>query len=97
MLSFRAGTRERIPHVGELSVSVFRSYWGNGIGRALLEALIAWAPSAGITKIDLRVREDNERAIELYKRVGFKKEGAQSRGILHHSKYYDLVLMGLLL
>lgn len=95
VLTFRAGTRERMRHIGELGMSVIRDYWGQGIGKALLQALIDWAPSAGVTKLVLRVRSDNQRAIALYRRVGFVTEGVQSRGMQISGRYHDLEFMGL--
>lgn len=95
VLTFRAGSRERMRHIGELGMSVVRDYWGQGIGTALLNALIDWAPSAGVTKLVLRVRSDNRRAISLYKRIGFVSEGLQSRGMQVKGQYWDLEFMGL--
>ena len=95
VLTFNAGRRERVRHIGELGISVFRDYWGQGIGQSLMTALIDWAPSAGVTKLTLRVRSDNERAIDLYKRLGFVVEGTQSRGLRVNGCYYTLLLMGL--
>ncbi len=94
-LHFTAGQRPRVRHSGELGMSVRRPYWGLGIGSRLLEALIAWAASTGIiTKLNLRVRADNQRAIALYRRQGFIEEGRLSRGLFLNGRYYDLIWMG---
>jgi RimJ/RimL family protein N-acetyltransferase len=95
-LTFSAGRRPRVRHIGELGMSVQKEYWGLGIGSLLLETLVDWARGNGIvTKINLRVRTDNQRAIALYGRKGFTLEGTIRRGILLDGKYYDLHWMGL--
>lgn len=94
-LQLAAGQRPRVRHSGELAMSVRRHYWGLGIGSHLLDALIAWAQSTGvITKLNLRVRADHERAIALYRRFGFVEEGRISRELCVDGTYYDLIWMG---
>jgi RimJ/RimL family protein N-acetyltransferase len=43
----------------------------------------------------LRVRTDNQRAILLYERKGFAKEGTIRKEILLDGKYFDHHWMGL--
>ena len=62
----------------------------------MLDALIDWARGTGImTKINLRVRTDNQRALALYERKGFVIEGRIRKQILLEGKYYDRHWMGL--
>ena len=64
----------------------------------MIDTLIQWAGETHIiTKINLRVRPDNERAIRLYQNKGFKKEGTISREMLLNGSYYDHHWMGLIL
>lgn len=94
-LTFEGGPRARTRHVGEFGVSVRRSHWGTGTGRALVEALIAWAVAGNvIRKIDLRVRTDNARAIALYEQLGFVREGTRTRDIQIDGVFHDALLMG---
>jgi RimJ/RimL family protein N-acetyltransferase len=95
-LHFGAGNRARVRHSGELGMSVLQRYWGQGIGALLLESLISWAKGTNIIKkINLRVRSDNERAVQLYKRKGFALEGTLSNELFINGRYYDLYAMGL--
>lgn len=66
----------RMSHRGEVSVAVAREYWGQGIGRRLLESLLVFAREAGMEILDLQVRGDNLRAIRLYEKLGFQKTGS---------------------
>lgn len=95
-LGFTGGEQSRIRHRGEFGVSVLKEYWGLGIGAKLVETLIEWAKSSGvIKKINLIVRSDDTRAIELYKHLGFCQEGLISREHLIGGRFYDSLFMGL--
>jgi RimJ/RimL family protein N-acetyltransferase len=95
-LVFSAGRRPRVRHSGEFSMSVRQPYWGLGIGSLMLDTLVEWARATRIvTKIDLRVRTDNQRAITLYKRKGFVIEGTIRRAIFLDGEYFDHNWMGL--
>lgn len=49
---------------------------GKGVGDALVAAVVDWARSRGLSRIELDVREANEQAFVLYTRHGFVDEGA---------------------
>ncbi len=94
-LIFSAPQRARLRHCGELGMSVSKRYWGLGIGALMLDALIAWARAGEIRKLNLRVRTDNQRAIRLYEKKGFKLEGTLRREMSLGGRYYDNHCMGL--
>lgn len=97
-LNFSAGLSPRITHIGEFGVSVLKNYWGNGIGEELIKYLIEWSKKSGIIrKINLRVRTDNQRGINLYKKLGFLQEGILTRDFLINGKFYDSMAMGLII
>ncbi len=48
---------------------------GHGVGEALIEAVADWARSQGLKLLALDVIDDNEPAIALYRRKGFKPTG----------------------
>jgi RimJ/RimL family protein N-acetyltransferase len=89
--------RERIKHVATLGISVSKDQWGNGVCRAMLECMVAWAKSSGVQKIDLRVKAENTRAIAIYERFGFKREGIHRAEVLIDDVFYDEISMGLML
>ena len=95
-LSFKGGDKPKVLHTGEVGVTVLKQYWGLGIGGVLLETLIEWAKSSWtIKKLNLRVRPDNDRAIRLYERFGFVREGLITREYCIDGKFYDTIFMGL--
>jgi GNAT superfamily N-acetyltransferase len=68
------------PDIPELGMAVAPSHRGQGIGRALLAAVIDAARSDGIRALSLSVEDGND-AVRLYERVGFRPAG-RSRGAL---------------
>ena len=60
-----------------LTLAVAADHWGEGIGSALLDALLNEAHRRGCTEIFLEVRVDNERAQRLYRRRGFEGIGVR--------------------
>ena len=59
---------------------------------------IHWARQSGVlTRIELLVITENEPAIHLYEKFGFVVEGRLRKAIYLNSRYYDDLLMALLL
>jgi RimJ/RimL family protein N-acetyltransferase len=94
-LTFEGGKRPRLRHVGEFGISVSREYAGLGVGRAMIEYMIAWAEAGGVVrKINLKVRTDNTRAIRLYERMGWIQEGRTTRDTFTDGRFHDCLMMG---
>lgn len=85
---------DRIGHIAELGISVRKAYWHLGIGEALMRTAIEYARNAGeIEIIHLGVRRENENAIKLYKKLGFKELGVFPKFFKVGDQYYDEILM----
>ena len=85
----------RFAHKIEFGVGVLKEFWGYGIGKNLLKESITWADINGIKKISLNVLETNDKAIKLYKRLGFEIEGILKNDKIHSDgKYYNTIIMG---
>jgi RimJ/RimL family protein N-acetyltransferase len=93
--SLMAERRPRLRHNATLGLSVQRKYWGMGVGRALCEELIIGAQALAVTRIELRVRHDNARAISLYETLGFQLRGTLPGAFIANGIEYDDLLMDL--
>lgn len=63
---------------GEIErVAVHPLLRGRGFGRKLMEAMVEYASSQGVTDMTLDVRVNNQRAINLYESCGFVKEAVR--------------------
>ena len=81
----RAKTRHKAKVVG---MYVATEAAGNGIGRALLDALIADTRREGLELLVLTVTHGNTRAATLYERAGFRAFGVEPRAIKLEGKVY---------
>ena len=91
----RAAARER--HVATLVLGVQQSHWGQGISTHLLRALLAWARSAGLRRLELTVQQANERARRVFMRAGFQVEGTRRCALFVNDQYVDQQYLSILL
>src|SRR6266513_5430486 len=71
--------REGFRHVGRLGMGLLAGYRGRGLGRQLVAQAVRAARQAGIERVELEVFASNERAIALYRALGFVTEGVKRR------------------
>ena len=83
------GSKSRILHRAELGISVLKDYWGQGIGSALMDRLVAFAARSGYEQIELTVESKNQRALRLYLRYGFTVYGTRPHGMKYPDGSYD--------
>lgn len=85
---------DRRRHVASIGMAVHDDFQGQGVGTALMEAVIELAENwIGITRIELTVYTDNAPAIGLYKKFGFKIEGTGPRYAFRDGEYVDAYYM----
>jgi RimJ/RimL family protein N-acetyltransferase len=90
--------RKRIAHNAEVSISVKKEYWGNGIGTIVMGELISFAKEhATIKNISLGVKASNVNAMKLYEKLGFVKVGLHKNFFNIDGVFDDEVLMDLYL
>jgi RimJ/RimL family protein N-acetyltransferase len=80
-------------HIGVLSITVADAWREVGIGSELVAAAQRWAIDRGLRKISLGVFPDNGRAIAVYEKAGFVREGLRRRQYRTGETYRDEVLM----
>ncbi|MEU3771898.1 N-acetyltransferase [Streptomyces sp. NPDC032472] len=79
------------PHADLEKLAVAGAAQGHGIGRALTGALVADARSAGIEVLTLDARGDNDRALGLYRSLGFTEYGRLPAYVAVGELRYDKV------
>jgi ribosomal protein S18 acetylase RimI-like enzyme len=89
--------RPAIPHGGVLGIGLLPEWRGRGVGRRLMQRTLEAARDFPLTRVELSVRADNERAIALYRKIGFEVEGRRRRVLRIDGLYYDDITMALLL
>ncbi len=65
-------TKLKNRHRGTVAIALKQEFWNLGIGTALFEEMIAIAESWGLIQLELEVIEGNDRAIALYRKMGFE-------------------------
>nr|WP_173167222.1 GNAT family N-acetyltransferase [Phytohabitans suffuscus] len=79
--------------VVEHSVYVHPDARGKGVGRALLDALIASTEAAGIWTIQSGIFPENTASAALHAACGFRTVGTRQRIGRHHGTWRDVVLI----
>ncbi|ATA61118.1 GNAT family acetyltransferase [Geobacillus stearothermophilus] len=94
-LDFHNGNKRRTKHQGSFGMSVKKDFRGQGVGTALLAALLDWAKENPlIEKVCLEVVAGNKNAIRLYQKFGFVEEGVKKKAAkIDDGTYWDLILM----
>lgn len=77
--------RNRMRHRCSVGISLYRAFWGLGIGTALIGEILAGAKAAGFEQAELEVVSVNAPAIGLYRKLGFETTGT----IPHAFRYRD--------
>ena len=83
-------------HRGTLGMGIVPTHRGRGLGLRLINETIGKARDAGIVRIELTVHANNYRAISLYEKVGFVREGTQRDAIRIDGEYGDSIAMAII-
>ncbi len=88
------GEAEKLRHRATVGLGVLQKYWGLGLGKRLLETVLALAPSLGYEQVELEVLSSNHRGLALYRRMGFEERGRTPQAFrLRDGGYEDETLM----
>ena len=92
--TLRRGRSPRMQHVADCGVSVHSNYWGQGVGSALIAAIVDLADNwLNVKRIELEVYVDNKAAIHLYEKFGFTIEGTKRKYAFREGEYVDTHVM----
>lgn len=82
-------SRMRVRHRCNLSIGIYEEFTGQGIGKVMFTELVAEAEKMGFEQAELEVVARNERAIALYKKLGFEPVGCIPRAMKQKDGSYD--------
>lgn len=82
-------------HGGALGMGILPAFRSKGLGERLIRKTIEDAQSKGLVRIELNVHADNGRAIRLYERVGFVREGIGKDFVCIDGRYLDVISMAI--
>lgn len=83
------GEYRRNWHKAEVVIGILQDCTGQRLGTKLLEELENWAREKNLHKLELTVMAHNERAIKLYKKMGFQVEGVSVDSLFVDGRYVD--------
>lgn len=93
-LGLHTETPPRRRHVGEIGMTVHDDFQGQGVGTALMMAMIDLADNwLGLQRVELHVYTDNDPAVHLYEKFGFVIEGTARQFALRGGAYVDAYAM----
>ena len=91
-------THPRRMGIGEMGIYVHQDFHGVGLGSAMTKIALSLAEEQQLHRLSLEVVEDNEIAVNLYKKFGFKIEGRLVDAYLGaDEQYHNILVMGKIL
>ncbi|MCI2106365.1 MAG: GNAT family N-acetyltransferase [Intestinimonas sp.] len=79
----------RQKHRAALTISVKKDYWGLGIGKILVSAMIEAARHMDYEQMEVEVASENRRAVRLFEQFGFETYGIRERSSRHRDGHYS--------
>ena len=79
-------------------IIIDQNFQGKGFGKETTKLILDYSfQKLNMRKVSLNVLSENTRAINLYKKLGFKEEGILKEHFYWDGKYHDVVVMGKIL
>jgi RimJ/RimL family protein N-acetyltransferase len=92
-LGATGGSAKREHYTLHIAMGVLMLHWGKSIGTQLLQAMFTWATANHFYRIELTVMEANEKAIALYKKLGFEIEGVRKGSLKVNGDFINELYM----
>ncbi|MFB9948090.1 GNAT family N-acetyltransferase [Rhizobium puerariae] len=92
----RGHARETHAHCGTLGMGIVSGYRDKGLGTRLITTTLNDAKARGLHRVELHVHADNPRAVALYEKVGFVREGVARDAVRIDGRYIDAIQMAVI-
>ena len=87
-------SKPRTRHTANFGIMVHADYQKQGIGKALMTAVLDLADNwLKLKRVELGVFVENEKAVTLYRKMGFVVEGTKKYAAVRYGVYADEYLM----
>lgn len=87
---YHVSTSFKARHRAMFGIAIIKEYWHMGLGRELMTHIIAAAKEVGYEQLELEVATCNEKAVSLYKKMGFVVCGECPHAFkLKNGEYYN--------
>lgn len=91
------GEFKRNRHRAHIVIGILQIFINQKIGTKLFMELEKWTRQHAVHRLELTVMAHNERAIRLYKKMGFEIEGTKKHSLLISGSYVDEYYMAKLI
>ena len=86
--------RRKITHRASIGITLYKKFWGMGIGTAMFEEMLVQAKTRGTEQVELAYIEGNVRGKALYEKMGFSECGRMPRAFrFDDGSYHDEIFM----
>ncbi|MBR5355348.1 MAG: GNAT family N-acetyltransferase [Lachnospiraceae bacterium] len=91
---YRNRNNYKLKHRCNFAIALFQEFCGAGLGGILIDRAVKQAKEMGFEQMELGAFADNERALALYKKMGFKEYGRLHKAFkLKDGRYIDEICM----
>lgn len=87
------GSTQRTKHNLYIVIGIKQNFTGQNLGATFFEILEKWAKKHNFSRLELTVMTHNQRAIKLYKSIGFLQEGVKHNSIKLKNGFVDEICM----
>ena len=91
------GSLQRNQHCADIVIGILPTHVGQGLGAQFFRVLEEWALQHHLHRLELTVMSHNERAVNLYRKMGYQTEGVKLDALWVNGKYVDEFYMAKLL
>ncbi len=86
--------RRKSAHRASIGITLYKKFWGMGIGTAMFREMLAQAKARGTEQVELAYIEGNERGKALYEKMGFSECGRMPKAYrFSDGSYHDEIFM----
>lgn len=84
----------RLSHIATFFLFLEPAFWGKGIGTHSIWFLETEVCKRGYIRMECMVAAGNSKAMRLYEKLGYEREGVKKKAFYIDGEYADLIIMG---